>query len=148
MSDPLISIEINNVFNYDRIIYLCIFKEPFMKKIMLAATLALCFAGSSIAETAGGDTASGFASGKLDKEMIAGGAAVALVILGMNSNNRGTLAPIVVIRPPIECGAGEELVDGVCVPITTTTTVTTTVTTTNTVNSTITTPVTVSTTSL
>lgn len=118
-----------------------------MKKILLAATAALCFASGSFAqENAGGNAASNAASGDMKKEAIVGGVVGVGILAAMVANNRGTVkaAPIVIIDPPPVdpvCGAGEELVDGECVPVTTTTTVTTTVT--NTVTSTMTTPVTV-----
>jgi hypothetical protein len=97
-----------------------------MKKIIIAATLALCFTGSSFAqENAGGDAASGFALGDMQKEMIAGGATAALVILGMNANSRGTVAED---EPPVDvdptCNGSDPLVNGVCTGTTTTLTVT------------------------
>jgi hypothetical protein len=105
-------------------------KESIMKKILLAATAALCFAGGSFAqENAGGDSASSSAFGDMNKETIVAGV-VAIGVLGaMVANNRGNAkaAPVIIINPPIECGAGEELVDGECVPSAPTTTVTTTV---------------------
>ncbi|MFT7008463.1 MAG: hypothetical protein ACJAXJ_003003, partial [Colwellia sp.] len=69
----------------------------------------------------------------------------AVGVLGaMVANNRGDSKPVdIIVPPPVDCGAGEELVDGECVPVDPTTTVTTTVTATNTVTSTITNPVTV-----
>jgi hypothetical protein len=127
-------------------------KESIMKKIILAATAALCFAGSSFAqENAGGDSAFISAFGDMNKETIVAGAVAVGVLGAMVANNRGDSKPVVIINPPpIQCGAGEELVDGECVPVAPTTTLTTTITATNTVTSTITTPVTVtaSTTSL
>jgi hypothetical protein len=113
-----------------------------MKKILIAAAVALCFAGNSFAqENTGGDTAFNSASGDVEKSKVAAGV-VGLAIAGaIIANNRGS-AKKVIIDPPVECGPGEELVDGECVPISTTTTVTTTVT--GTVTNTMTTPVTVS----
>jgi hypothetical protein len=125
-----------------------------MKKILMAATVALCFAGNAFAqeENAGGGNAITSALGNMDKSTIAA-SAVGLTIAGaIIANNRGSAKPEVIID--IVCGPGEELVDGECVPvsppITVTSTVTSTVTGTNTVTSTMTTPVTVtaSTTSL
>jgi hypothetical protein len=118
-------------------------KESIMKKILMAATAALCFAGSSFAqENAGGDSASSSAFGDMNKETIVAGV-VAIGVLGaMVANNRGDSKSVVIIKDPI-CGAGEELIDGVCVPIVTPPPLTTTLTTSNT----FTTPVTVSVTS-
>jgi len=115
-----------------------------MKKILLAATAALCFAGASFAqENAGGDSASSSAFGDINKEDIVA-AGVGLGVLGaMAANNRGSSTPGPGPDPDPTCGAGEELVDGECVPVTPTTTLTTTVTATNTVTNTVTTPVTV-----
>lgn len=115
-----------------------------MKKIILAATAALCFAGGSFAqENAGGDSASSSAFGDMNKKDIVAGVVAVGVLGAMVANNRGNAkaAPIIDIDPI--CGAGEELIDGECVPVTPTTTVTTTVTASNTVTSTITNPVTV-----
>jgi len=122
-----------------------------MKKILMAATAALCFAGGSFAlENAGGDSAFTTALGSVNKPIILAGAAGLGVLGAVVANNRGTakLVPVVTpVEPPVECGAGEELVDGECVPSSPTTTVTSTVTATNTVTSTvtstITTPITV-----
>jgi len=125
-----------------------------MKKIIIVATAALCLAGNvSAKENPGGDDASDSAFGYLNgKKVVA--AAVGLGIVGaVVANNRGS-APVIIVEPPgpgpgpgpgPECGAGEELIDGVCVPVTTTTTVTTTVTNTvtNAVTNTIAPPVTV-----
>jgi hypothetical protein len=116
-----------------------------MKKILMAATAALCFAGGSFAqENAGGANSSSSSSGNVNGPQIVFGAVGLGVLGGMVSNNRGNSKVddiIPPVEPPVECGAGEELIDGDCVPITTTTTLTTTVT--NTVTNTITTPVTV-----
>jgi hypothetical protein len=107
-----------------------------MKKIIIVATLALCFTGSSFAqENAGGNAASDFALGDMQKEMIAGGATAALVILGMNANSRATVAEEV--ADPT-CNGSDPLVNGVC----TGTTSTVTVTGTGTLTSTVTVPVT------
>jgi hypothetical protein len=116
-------------------------KESIMKKILMAATAALCFAGSSFAqENAGGDSASSSAFGDMNKETIVAGVVAVGVLGAMVANNRGDSKPVVIITPPpIQCGAGEELVDGECVPSSPTTTVTTS----NTVTSTIANSVTV-----
>lgn len=133
-----------------------------MKKILIAATVALCFAGSSVAqENAGGNAASNSASGDMKKEKIVAGVVGAGVLAAMVLNNRGntkaapvdpvcgigeTLVDGVCVPDTVVpvCEAGEELVDGECVPVSTTTTITTSVT--NTVTSTSTTPVTATTT--
>jgi hypothetical protein len=85
----------------------------------------------------------------MNKEKIVAGAVAVGVLGAMVANNRGNAkiepgpGPGPGPGPDPECGAGEELVDGECVPSAPTTTVTTTVTATNTVTSTMTTPVTV-----
>ena len=114
-----------------------------MKKILMAATVALCVAGNAVAqENAGGDAASNSASGDMKKEKIVAGVVGAGILAAMVMNNRGNAKaspgdPVCgegeilvdgVCVPDIPvCEAGEELVDGECVPVTTTTTVTTTV---------------------
>jgi len=117
-----------------------------MKRILMAAAVALCFAGNSFAQ-ADEKTGEGMASESAfnnisteDTAVAVGG--VLIVALGVmaNSNGYAAVAPPGPDKDPI-CGAGEELVDGECVPVDTTTTVTTTNTVTNTV--TLTTPVTV-----
>ena len=120
-----------------------------MKKILMVAAIALCFAGNSFAEEkTGGKSATASTVGGVGTTTIVAGVAGLGVLAAITSNNRGT-AKVAPVIPPIECGAGEELVDGECVPVDTTTTVTTTVTgtnavtATNTVTSTMTTPVTV-----
>jgi hypothetical protein len=120
-----------------------------MKKILIAATVALCFAGGSFAqennENAGGDKAKKSADGKFKREAITGGVFAAGVLFALNSNTKAVAKDDVIIVDPI-CGSGEELIDGVCVPIVGPP-VTNTVTTSNTLTSTITTPVTVTVTS-
>ncbi|MFQ3235848.1 MAG: hypothetical protein ACI9C4_001411 [Paraglaciecola sp.] len=111
-----------------------------MKKILTAVAVALCFAGNSFAqENAGGDSASDSAFGDMDKSKVAAGTVGVVIAGAIVANNRGT-AKIVPVEPPIECGPGEELVDGECVPVSTTTTVTSTTTGTTTVTATMTTP--------
>ena len=112
-----------------------------MKKILMAATAVLALAGNSVMaqENTGGNNASESTVGGVGVGTIAAGA-VGLAIAGaIVSNNRGNSNTVV---DPIDptCGDGETLVDGECVP-STTTTVTSTVTTS--VTSTMTTPVTV-----
>lgn len=114
-----------------------------MKKILMAATAALALAGNPVIaqENAGGAESSSATVGGVGVGTIAAGA-VGLAIAGaVVSNNRGnsnTIDPTDPTDPT--CGEGETLVDGECVP-STTTTVTSTVTTS--VTSTVTTPVTV-----
>jgi len=116
-----------------------------MKKILIAATAALCIAGSSFAqENAGGSTASNSASGEMKKEKIVGGVVGFGILAAMVANNRGSVSPTpdnggceagevlvdgVCVPDTVDpvCEAGEELVNGECVPVTTTTSVTTTV---------------------
>jgi hypothetical protein len=118
-----------------------------MKKILVAASVALCFASSPFAqEVEGGSSANESTIGGVATPTIVA-SAVGLGILGaVVANNRGnSVAEIVIENPPIECGAGEELVDGECSPIDPDTTGTNTVTATNTVTGT--NPVTVTVTS-
>ena len=111
-----------------------------MKKILMAATAALALAGNPVIaqENAGGSESSSATVGGVGVGTIAAGA-VGLAIAGaIVSNNRGNSNTVDGGDPT--CGEGETLVDGECVP-STTTTVTSTVTTS--VTSTVTTPVTV-----
>lgn len=111
-----------------------------MKKILMAATAALALAGNPVIaqENAGGSESSSATVGGVGVGTIAAGA-VGLAIAGaIVSNNRGNSNDVDPTDPT--CGEGETLVDGECVP-STTTTVTSTVTTS--VTSTVTTPVTV-----
>jgi hypothetical protein len=99
-----------------------------MKKILIAASVALCFATSTFAEekekvgsilafdsTLGGVTV---------PEVVAGVSALA-VLVGINSNSKGTITPVVVIPgPEPTCNGSDPLVDGVCTGTTTTVTVT------------------------
>jgi hypothetical protein len=122
-----------------------------MKKILIVAAAALCFAGNSFAqENPGGADASGFTLGKVTTPVIVGTAVGLGVLAAVVSNNRGNSkiepgpgpGPGPGPDPDPECGAGEELVDGECVPVTPTSTLTTTVTATNAVTSSVTTSVT------
>jgi hypothetical protein len=108
------------------------YPEKCREKITLVAAVALCFAGNSFAqENAGGVDLSDSAFGDMNKEVIVAGA-LGLGILGaVVANNRGSSAPVIIVEPPIQCGPGEELIDGQCEPIPLTTTLTTTVTATN-----------------
>jgi hypothetical protein len=102
-------------------------KESIMKKILMAATAALCFAGSSFAqENAGGDSASSSAFGDMNKETIVAGVVAVGVLGAMVANNRGDSKPVVIIDPPPvdpTCSGSDPLVDGVCTGTTTTVTV-------------------------
>lgn len=113
-----------------------------MKKILLAATAALCFASGSFAqENAGGNTASNAASGDMKKEMIVGGVFGVGILAALVANNRGTVKATPPIEPPPvdpTCNGSDPLVDGVCVGTTSTVTVTGT----GTMTSTVTVPVT------
>lgn len=82
-----------------------------MKKILIAATAALCFASGSFAEeTAGGTTAFDSAFGDISKPVIVAGS-VGLGILGaVIANNRGSSTITTLV-----CGDGETLINGVCV---------------------------------
>ena len=127
-----------------------------MKKILTVAMAVLCFAGNAFSkENTGGTAATTTAIGTITEPVVVA-AAIGLGVVGaVVANNRGS-TPVIIVDPPgpgpgpgpgpdPECGAGEELIDGVCVPVTTTTTVTTTVTNTvtNAVTNTIAPPVTV-----
>jgi hypothetical protein len=96
-----------------------------MKKIIIAAAAALCFAGGSFAqENAGGDSASSSAFGDMNKETIVAGVVAVGVLGAMVANNRGNAKDddIVVIIEPT-CSGSDPLVDGVCTGTTTTVTV-------------------------
>jgi hypothetical protein len=122
-----------------------------MKKIFAAAAITLCFASNSFAqESAGGQSASDSAFGEIGNEEIVASLVGVGILAAMVANNRGDAK---FNEPDGEdpgedpiCGAGEELIDGVCTPVVTppplTTSVSTSVTTS--VTSTTTTPVTVS----
>jgi hypothetical protein len=77
----------------------------------------------------------------MNKETIIAGVVGVGILGAMIANNRGN-ATIDDDDDPV-CGAGEELVDGECVPITTTPTTTVTSSVTSSVTNTMTTPVTV-----
>lgn len=113
-----------------------------MKKILMAAAVALCFAGNSFAqENAGGNSAFDSAFGDVDKSTVAAGV-VGLGVLGaVVANNRGS-SKVVEGPGPVDptCNGDDPLVDGVCVG--TTSTVTVTGTGTGTMTSTVTVPVT------
>jgi hypothetical protein len=108
-----------------------------MKKILIAASVSLCFATTTFAEekekvgsilafdsTLGGVTV---------PEVVAGVSALA-VLVGINFNSKGTITPIIVVpSPEPTCNGSDPLVDGVCTGTTTTVTVTGTGTTTGTV---------------
>jgi carbohydrate-binding DOMON domain-containing protein len=134
-------------YNRESYILFLKLKGYIMKKILMVAAIALCFAGNSFAEEkTGGQSATASTVGGVGTTTIVAGVAALGVVAAISSNNRGT-AKVAPIDPPIQCGAGEELVNGECVTITSTVTstntVTSTVTATNTVTSTMTTPVTV-----
>jgi hypothetical protein len=123
-----------------------------MRKILMAATAALCFAGGSFAnDVPGGDKASEDADGslKITEELVVKVVLVTAVAVMVNADG-DTTAKIVDPVEPVEpvdpvCGPGEELVDGECTPVVTPPPVTTTVTTS--VTTSVTTPVTITATS-
>jgi hypothetical protein len=103
-----------------------------MKKILIAASVALCFASSSFAVEKAGSTStttSTFTStiGAVSAPAIVGGVAALTVLGGMNSNVKGTITPVVVIDDPADpdptCNGSDPLVDGVCTGTTSTVTV-------------------------
>jgi hypothetical protein len=105
-----------------------------MKKILIAASVALCFASSTFAdEKAGSSSAFGSTMGAVSAPAIVGGVAALTVLGGMNSNSKATIIPEVIVpgpSPSPTCNGSDPLVDGVCTGTTTTVTVTGTVTTT------------------
>jgi F420-0:gamma-glutamyl ligase len=115
-----------------------------MKKILIAASVALCFATSTFAqEKAGSTSAFGSTLGAVTVPAVAAGVSALAVLAGINSNSSGTITPVVVIPgPEPTCNGSDPLVDGVCTGTTTTTTVTVTGTGTGTSTGTVTVPVT------
>jgi hypothetical protein len=103
-----------------------------MKKILMAASAALCFSGGSFAlDSADGVNAFKNALGGLNTPVIASGLIAAGIAAGIATNNRGIAKEIVVIDPidpvdPVDptCNGSDPLVDGVCTGTTTTVTVT------------------------
>jgi len=131
-----------------------IFKGNIMKKIIIIATAALCFAGSSVAvENATGAGAGASTVGAITTPIIVG-TAVGLGIAGaVVANGSGTSIVVTCtdgqtlvngicqddeVPPEPTCDGSDPLVDGVCTGTTTTVTVTGT----GTMTSTITVPVT------
>jgi hypothetical protein len=106
-----------------------------MKKILIAASVALCFASSTFAEEKTGSTSAfGSTLGAVTTPEVVGGVAALIVLAGMNSNSKGTITPVVVpVDPDPTCNGSDPLVDGVCTGTTTTVTVTGTGATTSTV---------------
>jgi hypothetical protein len=99
-----------------------------MKKILIAASVALCFASSTFAEEKTGSTSAfGSTLGAVTAPAVVGGVAALTVLAGMNSNSKGTITPVVVIDDPADpdptCNGSDPLVDGVCTGTTTTVTV-------------------------
>ncbi len=113
-----------------------------MKKILIAASVTLCFASSTFAdEKAGSTSAFGSTMGAVSAPAIVGGVAALTVLGGMNSNSKATIIPEVIVPGPSPtCNGSDPLVDGVCTG--TTTTVTVTGTSTGTSTGTVTVPVT------
>ena len=94
-----------------------------MKKILIAATAALCFASSSFAqENAGGQAASNSAFGDMNKETIIAGAVGVGILAAMIANNRGQTKAGPGPEPEPTCDGSDPLVDGVCTGTTTTVT--------------------------
>lgn len=119
-----------------------------MKKILIAASVALCFASSTFAQEKTGSISSfGSTLGAVSAPAVVGGVAALTVLAGINSNSKGTVIPDVDVPgpgpgpgPDPTCNGSDPLVDGVCTGTTTTVTGTNTGTTTGT--GTITVPVT------
>ena len=105
-----------------------------MKKILLAASAALCFASGSFAqvEQQGGNVLTGLTPGGLSKPVIVGGGVGLGLALAVAMNQSGTVKKTPVIVDPIDpvdpvdptCNGSDPLVDGVCVGTTITVTVT------------------------
>jgi hypothetical protein len=106
-----------------------------MKKILIAASVALCFATTTFAqEKVGSTSAFGSTLGAVTIPAAVAGVSALAVLAGINSNSKGTITPVVVIPgPESTCNGSDPLVDGVCTGTTTTVTVTGTGTTTGTV---------------
>ena len=99
-----------------------------MKKIIIVAAAALCFAGNSFAqENPGGADASGSALGAVTTPVIVGTTVGLGVLAAMVSNNRGNSkiepGPGPGPDPDPTCSGSDPLVDGVCTGTTTTVTV-------------------------
>ena len=98
-----------------------------MKKVLIAASVALCFASSTFAEEKTGSTSAfGSTVGAVTAPAVVGGVAALTVLAGMNSNSKGTVIPEVVVPGPIPdptCNGSDPLVNGVCTGTTTTVTV-------------------------
>jgi hypothetical protein len=94
-----------------------------MKKILIAATAALCFASSSFAqENAGGEAASNSAFGEMNKETIIAGVVGVGILGAMIANNRGNSKTVIIEETPT-CDGSDPLVNGVCTGTTNTVTV-------------------------
>ena len=97
-----------------------------MKKMLMAATLALCFNGNAFAqEIPGGDSTSGSTIGGVATTTVAATAAALAIAAAIVANNRGsskTIPDEQVVEPT--CNGADPLVDGVCVGTTSTVTVT------------------------
>ncbi len=106
-----------------------------MKKILIAASVALCFASSTFAEEKAGSTSSfGSTMGAVSAPAIVGGVAALPVLGGMKANGKATIIPEASIPGPSPtCNGSDPLVDSVCTGTTTTVTVTGTGTSTSTV---------------
>jgi hypothetical protein len=114
-----------------------------MKRVLIAASVALCFTAGTFAQEKTGDTSAfGSTMGAVTAPTVVAGVAALTILAGINSNGNGTTSPPVVIAPEPEpvptCNGSDPLVDGVCTGTTTTVTVTGT----GTMTSTITVPVT------
>ena len=100
-----------------------------MKKVLIAASVALCFASSTFAEEKTGSTSAfGSTVGAVTAPAVVGGVAALTVLAGMNSNSKGTVIPEVVVPgpgpgPDPTCNGSDPLVNGVCTGTTTTVTV-------------------------
>jgi hypothetical protein len=116
-----------------------------MKRVLIAASVALCFTASTFAQEQTGDTSAfGSTIGAVTAPKVVAGVATLMILGGINANGNGTTAAPVVIAPeptpePVpSCNGSDPLVDGVCTGTTTTLTVTGT----GTMTSTITVPAT------
>ena len=93
-----------------------------MKKILIAASVVLCFASSTFAvEKTGSTSAFGSTIGAVTAPAVVGGVTALAVLAGMNSNSKATVVPDIDVDPT--CNGSDPLVNGVCTGTTTTVTV-------------------------
>jgi hypothetical protein len=114
-----------------------------MKKFASALLCSALIASGGIGaqESAGGANASNNAFGEMSEDKIIAGTMIAGILVGVASNAGGakTFKPIFTPNPPVDpepeltCMGDDDLVDGICIGTTTTSTVTTSGTVTSTI---------------